>query len=346
MDDALLEAPLAAICRNEGGVRRYLVQDHILEPVASVFLILGGKPRERPADLFLGVGDPIYNRADARWARRQATAAAGPGLELPRLPGSLAELERISRQLSSQGTRSQLLTGGAATPERFAIEVAARPKVIHIAAHLIQEETDQRGFVLMPGGPTDQSAVVVRRPSEMFLMLSLRPDGRADGLTARSVGAFARQSRGHERMRNRPGHASAGSRAGWVFQVLDRRGRLRGDRDFVVDSGRRLRAVRRFLCVFPAGHRTLSRSAGSTTGTPGKGRLAVTARILGRVDFCWAELKWQSSVISAGTPTGTMHKIFRRIRIRMRPQRASIRRPAARCGAGARWWKASSAGSD
>ena len=191
MDDALLEAPLAAICRNQGGVRRYLVQDHILEPVASVFLILGGKPRERPADLFLGVGDPIYNRADARWARRQATAAAGPGLELPRLPGSLAELERISRQLSSQGTRSQLLTGGAATPERFAIEVAARPKVIHIAAHLIQEETDQRGFVLMPGGPTDQSAVVVRRPSEMFLMLSLRPDGRADGLTARSVGAFA-----------------------------------------------------------------------------------------------------------------------------------------------------------
>jgi CHAT domain-containing protein len=68
--------------------------------------------------------------------------------------------------------------------------VAARPKVIHIAAHLIQEETDQRGFVLMPGGPTEQSAVVVRRPSEMFLMLSLRPDGRADGLTARSVGAF------------------------------------------------------------------------------------------------------------------------------------------------------------
>jgi hypothetical protein len=190
MDDALLEAPLAAICRNEGGVRRYLVQDHILEPVATVFLVLGGKPQERAADLFLGVGDPIYNRADARWARQQTSTATGAGLELPRLPGSQAELERISRQLSSQGTRTRLLTGGAATPERFAIEVAARPKVIHIAAHLIQEETDQRGFVLMPGGPTEQSAVVVRRPSEMFLMLSLRPDGRADGLTARSVGAF------------------------------------------------------------------------------------------------------------------------------------------------------------
>ncbi|MGD0000419.1 MAG: CHAT domain-containing protein [Bryobacteraceae bacterium] len=190
LDDALLEAPLAAICRREGGVRRYLVQDHILEPVASVFLALGGKPQERPAELFLGVGDPIYNRADARWAGQQTSAAAEPGLELPRLPGSLTELERIGRQWNSQGTRARLLTGGAATPERFALEVAARPKVIHIAAHLIQEETDQRGFVLMPGGPTEQSAVVVRRPSEMFLMLSLRPDGRADGLTARSVGAF------------------------------------------------------------------------------------------------------------------------------------------------------------
>ena len=190
LDDGLLEAPLAAMCRNEGGVRRYLVQDHVLEPVAAVFLVLGGKPQERPADLFLGVGDPIYNRADARWARQQTAAAAGPGMELPRLPGGLAELERISRQWNSQGTRARLLTGGAATPERFAIEVAARPRVIHIAAHLIQQETDQRGFVLMPGGPTEQSAVVVRRPSEMFLMLSLRPDGRADGLTARSVGAF------------------------------------------------------------------------------------------------------------------------------------------------------------
>jgi CHAT domain-containing protein/tetratricopeptide (TPR) repeat protein len=190
MDDALLEAPLAAICRNAGGVRRYLVEDHILEPVASVFLAFGGKRQPRPANLFLGVGDPIYNRADERWGRQRLPAAAGPGLELPRLPGSLAELERISRQWTSEGTSSRLLTGGDATPERFAAGMAERPKVIHIAAHVIQDETDTRGFTLTPGAPAGQAGAVVRRPAEMFLMLSLRPDGRADGLTARSVGAF------------------------------------------------------------------------------------------------------------------------------------------------------------
>lgn len=190
MDDALLEAPLAALCHSEGGVRRYLIEDHILEPVASVFLALGGQGRERAANLFLGVGDPIYNRADARWEQRQGVPGAELRLELPRLPGSRAELEAIGRQWSGAGTEARLLTGGEATPERFAAGMAERPKVIHIAAHVIQEATDTRGFILTPGAPADQPAAVVRRPAEMFLMLSLRPDGRADGLTARSVGAF------------------------------------------------------------------------------------------------------------------------------------------------------------
>jgi CHAT domain-containing protein len=65
-----------------------------------------------------------------------------------------------------------------------------RPRVIHLAVHLIQEEADSQGLVLMRSGRSAQSQVRAQRPSEMFLMFSLRPDGGADGLTARSVGAY------------------------------------------------------------------------------------------------------------------------------------------------------------
>ncbi len=42
----------------------------------------------------------------------------------------------------------------------------------------------------MRSGSPGLLAVRARRSSEMFLMFSLRKDGKSDGLTARSVGAY------------------------------------------------------------------------------------------------------------------------------------------------------------
>lgn len=191
MDDALLEVPLSALRSEAGDKGRYLIQDHVLVPLASALTLVERRSAARPSNLLLGVGDPVYNLADDRWGRDVQTASSQPSaLQLPRLPGSSVELERIARSWNEAGLKSRMLTGFAATPERFSAEIAARPGVIHLAAHLIQDEPDAQGFVLLRSDNPGRALVRARRPSEMFLMLSMRPDGRADGLTARSVGAY------------------------------------------------------------------------------------------------------------------------------------------------------------
>ncbi|MDR3719277.1 MAG: CHAT domain-containing protein [Bryobacteraceae bacterium] len=191
MDDALLEVPLAALRCGDGAQAHYLIQDHVLAPLASALTLVEKRNPARPSNFLLGVGDPVYNLADERWrGGSQPAFAQSAALQLPRLPGSSAELERIGRQWNQAGLKSHMLTGLAATPERFSEEMETRPKVIHLAVHLIQEEADSQGFVLMRNGGSLQSQVRAQRPSEMFLMFSLRPDGQADGLTARSVGAY------------------------------------------------------------------------------------------------------------------------------------------------------------
>ncbi len=224
MDDALLEVPLAALRREAGPKGRYLIQDHVLEPLASALTLLERKPATRPSNSLLGVGDPVYNVADDRWGRRTPPLSSqSAALQLPRLPGSGAELRRIANQWDRAGLKSRILTGLAATPERFSAEMAARPGVIHLSAHLIQEEADGQGFVLMRSGRSGLAPVRARRSSEMFLMLSLRPDGRADGLTARSVGAYrlpgsliVMSGCGTGRGTHQPGAGLAGFFKSWI----------------------------------------------------------------------------------------------------------------------------------
>jgi CHAT domain-containing protein/tetratricopeptide (TPR) repeat protein len=191
LDDALLEAPLSALRCKAGVEEHYLVEEHLVTPLVSAFTLLDKKQAGSQSEVLLGIGDPVYNLADDRWAPgRKSTSARAAAMELPRLPGTRDELERIARRWTGAGRKSRLLTGFDATPERFSQEIAARPSVIHLAVHLVQEESDYQGFVLMRSGSPGMSAVRARRPSEMFLMFSLRQDGKADGLTARSVGAY------------------------------------------------------------------------------------------------------------------------------------------------------------
>jgi CHAT domain-containing protein len=163
----------------------------VLTPLASALTLLDKNSAASPSKFFLGVGDPVYNLADDRWTPNGVSPSARvAAMELPRLPGTRDELERIASQWEGAGRKSQVLTGFDATPERFSKELIARPSVIHLAVHLVQEESDSQGFVLMRSGSAGMPVVRARRSSEMFLMFSLRQDGKADGLTARSVGAY------------------------------------------------------------------------------------------------------------------------------------------------------------
>lgn len=194
VDDALLEAPLSALrCKTAAG-ERYLIQEHELTPLISAVSLVEKQAAGPRLTTLLGIGDPVYNLADDRWAAgTEATGLKSATMELPRLPGTREELRLIAAGWAGVGLKYKVLTGFEATPERFAREVAEGPGVIHLAVHLVQEESDRRGVVLMRSGSPGMSAVRALRPSEMFLMFSMRPDGEADGLTARSVDAYRLQ---------------------------------------------------------------------------------------------------------------------------------------------------------
>jgi len=85
LDDALLER-LAAICRREGWSPA--VPDAGPHPGAAVAGRYSwhseGRPQERAAELFLGVGDPIYNRAERGCGRAADECGGRPGLEFCR----------------------------------------------------------------------------------------------------------------------------------------------------------------------------------------------------------------------------------------------------------------------
>ncbi|MBI4877820.1 MAG: CHAT domain-containing protein, partial [Acidobacteria bacterium] len=144
LDDVLFEAPLAALVTGErGGRPAYLIEEHSLLTVPSGASVLeaGEEKRISAAGLFVGVGDPIYNRADPRrlkedrigWPRSSPSPAGL--LELPRLAASGLEIRKCSRRWN--GAERVLLEGAAASRRGLATALGRRPSVLHLAAHVM-----------------------------------------------------------------------------------------------------------------------------------------------------------------------------------------------------------------
>jgi len=143
LDGNLFEIPFGALTVNATG--QYLVEQRTLEVVpgawavgTSSFTLNGG---------FLGIGDPVYNRADPRYLQLQTASMlpdvsgltalfqkAQPAAELPRLIGSGYEVELCARQWNS-GFR--LLTGIEATRARLSEALNENPAAVHIATHFV-----------------------------------------------------------------------------------------------------------------------------------------------------------------------------------------------------------------
>ncbi len=144
LDGALFDIPFAALVSGQrGGNTEYLVERHSLQTVPGALLLrVSADPERRAGSLpghgrrgeFLGVGDPIYNRADPRW---RGVLNRPAGSELQRLVGSGDEIEASAAIWNEGGGTSLLLEGTQARRQRFLRSLEMRPAVIHLATHVL-----------------------------------------------------------------------------------------------------------------------------------------------------------------------------------------------------------------
>ncbi|HWB83388.1 MAG TPA: CHAT domain-containing protein [Bryobacteraceae bacterium] len=176
LDQSLFDVPVAALLEQRQPKPVYLVERHtpVVIPGAGYWLESAERRAHfQVAPLFLGVGDPIYNTADARWpkpwsSRRwnlfeplQIFAASSPaaGLVLPRLVGSGAEIDACAR---AWGGESILLKGAEASRQSLAQQLRRNPAVVHLATHVLESS---------------------EQPAYGLIALSLNPQGNAELLT-------------------------------------------------------------------------------------------------------------------------------------------------------------------
>ncbi len=135
-DGALNKAPFAALRPVPG---EFLVQRAAIESIPGALLLERGSiPASSP---FLGVGDPVYNSADSRYS-----SESRPGLALPRLPNTAAELVACSRAWGAGNPR--LLTGAAATAELVEASLGDSSGIVHFATHVITEPGEFRSGMI------------------------------------------------------------------------------------------------------------------------------------------------------------------------------------------------------
>lgn len=172
-DDITVRLPWNALREPTAKKREeFVVAGHAIRFVPSG-MSLARRPREpgerRMAGVFLGIGDGVYNRADPRKAEMRAGygfGSAQAAVELPRLVGSGHELEVCARAWRGE---SRLLTGEDASRAGLIRELARKPAVVHIAAHVLQAAA----------------------PEESVIHLGLAPDGAPETLTRYDVANLA-----------------------------------------------------------------------------------------------------------------------------------------------------------
>lgn len=158
LDGALFDLPISALIEESGAGRDspvYVTTRHTVELIPGVaYWLESSEHRDRLSPLFVGVGDPVYNRADSR------AAALLPGstqsLVLPRLVGSGAEIEACARAWEGP---SILLRGRDASRQKLVEQLQANPTAVHLATHYVVSAGKTRysliALSLLPSGDTE-----------------------------------------------------------------------------------------------------------------------------------------------------------------------------------------------
>jgi CHAT domain-containing protein len=185
LDEGLFNVPFAAlVAGGEPASPEYLIERHSIRTISGAAMLAGGgSPFFQSAGSFVGVGDAIYNTADARWGGRLpehtwprfswawlsfgASAAAPETLGLSRLPGSGPEVESCAREW---GGGSVLLEGRDATKANVRRALASKPAVVHFATHVVAG---------------------AKRGSSTLIALSVSDNGREELLSPDEVGGWS-----------------------------------------------------------------------------------------------------------------------------------------------------------
>lgn len=167
-DGALLDCvPFAALpVPGASGQYRALVLDHTLRLVPSERLLLS-HVKATPNDEFVGIGDPVYNVADARWSRSHSKGERQIPIVLSRLLGSNDEIRRAAE--ASGSSDAEILTGRMATVAVLARVLSKRPQIVHFAVHVVRTS---------------------EHPAEAALALSLTARNLPELLTSEAIPAY------------------------------------------------------------------------------------------------------------------------------------------------------------
>jgi CHAT domain-containing protein/tetratricopeptide (TPR) repeat protein len=184
LDGELFGLPFSALVEGDPAPSAYCIERHTLHIVPSAFSLLSEAPRGARGRLFVGFGDPIYNRADPRWHGAKEPSRgftnlrmallrspAGATRQLARLPGSGREVEACARTWGGE-TAPVLLRGDAASKSSLLRAIERRPEVLHIAAHVI---------------------IPQHSPSTALLATTLGPAGEVEYLSAMEIASLRSQ---------------------------------------------------------------------------------------------------------------------------------------------------------
>lgn len=203
-DDELLLIPLGALRFSPGESGRYLAELRQITLLPSALWLLEEAAAPAPARL-LAVGDLVHNTADPRWRReppapdrrrsgwplglRALAAGRAADLELPSLPGSRNELAAIRRLWAAHGLETTTLSGTEATRAALEHKLQQGWTDLYFATHVLPAPGAEAYRNRIASYSRDPVRILF--PSgEPFLALSLRSDGRREGLTAASLSSL------------------------------------------------------------------------------------------------------------------------------------------------------------
>ena len=155
LDAQLFELPFAALVAETGaGGPVFLAERHSLQIASGAGMLLPASLGRRFSDgPFVGVADPVYNMADARWkgpqpasilgffTARAGDSTAGDDLHLVRLAGSAREVAACAAAWGGSRTPT-LLEGAAASRQRLQAALDGHPAVLHFATHVLESSVD------------------------------------------------------------------------------------------------------------------------------------------------------------------------------------------------------------
>lgn len=202
LDQELFDLPFSALPAGDG---QPLIVNHSIQIASGALMLQQHRARPNTPGSFLGVGDPVYNGADARasssqaelWVSSLQIASLDSHPSFARLWGTAEEIRNSAIAWGASATT--LLTGADASKERVWTAIGEKPEVIHLATHILEKnERMSTGWIALSRGPDGQveyltpAEISVRAISARLVVLSGCSSGKAEIRTATGLMGLTR----------------------------------------------------------------------------------------------------------------------------------------------------------